>query len=243
MAEAPRFCSSTSALGIGQGLAFGGDQAEGGAVVLLEDAGVDLAVAGGDQQGLEALGDLAVGGDDRLEEVAAVVPLADARRSGPTSPPSPATLWQRMQETSALPVKIVSPRVGVAAGQGFAVGSQRVVRAAERLEGAGGWKRRSRGERSRAASSRSSASSGVDLRPRSRSSQGASSASAAPPGMVAEGRRRPLPLGDSTRSRGPVRTGDRLSRAEPARSRCPSTRSVGRRSVTAGHRVGKIAGR
>ena len=58
-------------------------EGEGVALVLgLDDAGEDAAVAGGDDLGLESLGDLLVGGDDRLQQVFAGLLAADAGQVG-----------------------------------------------------------------------------------------------------------------------------------------------------------------
>ncbi len=68
MAESPRFWSSIWSLGILMSLGLGGHEGEGLAVVALGDAGDDLAVGGGDDEGFEALGDGLVGEDDGFED-------------------------------------------------------------------------------------------------------------------------------------------------------------------------------
>ena len=98
-----------------QRFALGGDQANFLVVFAAKNAGVDLAIARGQDDRLESLRDLFVGVDDRFEKVGAGLTVADAESSGPTSPPtgSPAgslTLWQRTHSSSALVLKIVIPR-------------------------------------------------------------------------------------------------------------------------------------
>src|SRR3954447_18956613 len=105
--------------GYGQGVPLGGDQAEAGAVVLLEDPALDLAVAGGDDQGLEPLGDLPVGGDDRLEDVAPVLPLADPGQVGAARPPFAVVLVAADARGLGLGVEDGLATVGVPPREGF----------------------------------------------------------------------------------------------------------------------------
>ena len=69
IAEGPRLRSSIASFGTVDELPFGGDQPHLLCIFAAKNAGVDLAVAGGEHHRLKPLGDLLVGIEDRLEQV------------------------------------------------------------------------------------------------------------------------------------------------------------------------------
>src|SRR6185312_4061165 len=113
-------------------LPLGRHQVDGLVVLAAEDAGDDLAVAGGQDDRLEALGDLLVGIDDRLENVRAVVLAADAGEVRPDLAAGDlAVPGAGLVAAEAFGLGLVGEHgaaaAGVAAGEGLAIGGQRVA--------------------------------------------------------------------------------------------------------------------
>jgi hypothetical protein len=101
-------------------------EAEAFAVVRLDDPGDEAAVGQGDDGGLEALGDLAVGIDDRLQDVIARLARADVGQVGAdVAAVDLAVGSANLVAADAFDLGLVGedlpPALGVAAGQGLAV--------------------------------------------------------------------------------------------------------------------------
>src|SRR5262249_9875233 len=111
---------------------LGGEEPDLLVVLAPEDAGDDLAVAGGPDDRFEPLGDLLVGVDDRLEQILAVLPRPDAGELGTDiasrdlAGPDPGLVTPQ-----ALGLGLVGEdgpaALGVAAGEDLAVGGEWVI--------------------------------------------------------------------------------------------------------------------
>ncbi len=132
MAEGPRLRSSMESLATVTGLPFGGDEPDLLIVLAAEDAGDHLAVAGGQHDRFEPLGDLFVGIDDRFEEIRPVLAGTDAGELGPDlaagdlAVPGPG-LVAAQAFRRGLVGEDGTAAEGVAAGEDFAVRGQRVA--------------------------------------------------------------------------------------------------------------------
>src|SRR3954452_24997788 len=108
-------------------MTFRRDQAELLVVLGADAPGDRLAIARGEYDRFEALGDLTVGGDDRFEQVLAILPAADARELGPDLAAERLAVPHRDLVTAeaahlGLRQKDLPASADVAAGQGLAVG-------------------------------------------------------------------------------------------------------------------------